>query len=101
MARQLRVQYPGAPYHVMNRGEARFESAEEPALQLVAEALHRRGWTEAELQKRRKGDRHKMPMAGRLRGETTMTLKWTAERLAMGSWTNVSNLLAARRQAKP
>ena len=36
----------------------------------------------------------------RLRRDTTMTLKWLAERLAMGSWTNVSNLLAARRRAK-
>jgi hypothetical protein len=27
-----------------------------------------------------------------------MTLKWLAERLAMGSWTHVSNLLAARRR---
>jgi hypothetical protein len=27
-----------------------------------------------------------------------MTLKWVAERLAMGSWSNVSNLLAATRK---
>jgi hypothetical protein len=33
-------------------------------------------------------------MAPRLRAETTMTLKWIAERLAMGSWINVSNLPA-------
>jgi hypothetical protein len=29
-----------------------------------------------------------------------MTLKWIAERLAMGSWNNVSNRLAALRQKK-
>jgi hypothetical protein len=37
-------------------------------------------------------------MAVRLRRETTMTLKWVAERLVMGSWSNVSNLLAVARK---
>ena len=32
-------------------------------------------------------------LARRLRQETTMSLKWIAERLHMGSWTYVSNLL--------
>jgi len=32
--------------------------------------------------------------------ETTMTLKWIAERLQMRSWTYVSNLLAADRHGK-
>ena len=31
--------------------------------------------------------------ARRLRRETTMTLKWIAQRLQMGSWTYVSNLV--------
>jgi hypothetical protein len=30
-----------------------------------------------------------------VRKETTMSLKWVAQHLAMGSWTHVSNLLAA------
>jgi hypothetical protein len=34
-------------------------------------------------------------MAARLRRETTMSLKWIAERLAMRSWTNVSKQVAA------
>jgi hypothetical protein len=29
-----------------------------------------------------------------------MTLKWIAEQLAMGSWNNVSNLIAAEKSAK-
>jgi len=29
----------------------------------------------------------------RLRQETTMSLKWIAQRLQMGSWTYISNLL--------
>ena len=81
-------------------GEECRESDEEKGLRLVAEELKRRGWAEAELPKRRKGDKEKVKMAQRLRSETTMTLSWIAERLAMGSWTNVSNLLSARRRAK-
>ena len=104
MARKLRVQYPGAVYHVLNRGDRRepkrHESEEAKAEDLLAAELKRRGWTRRDLQTRRKGDKEKVAMAGRLRRESTMTLKWLAERLAMGSWTNVSNLLAARRRAK-
>jgi hypothetical protein len=57
-------------------------------------------WTEAQLRARRKGDKHKVKMARRLRAETTMTVQWVAERLVMGSWTDVSNLLAADRKAR-
>jgi hypothetical protein len=35
----------------------------------------------------------KVELARRLRKETTMSLKWIAEQLEMGSWTYVSNLL--------
>ena len=51
------------------------------------------GWTEKELSRRRKGDKGKVMLARQLRAETTMTLGWIAERLRMGSWTYVSNLL--------
>jgi len=143
MARKLRVEYPGALYHVMNRGDHREpvfrddrdrqcfvetlgeacqktgwqvhaylakmgerrganhygeecrETAEAKAERIVAEELRGRGWSEAELGARAKGDKEKVAVAVRLRGETTMTLKWVAKRLAMGSWSNVSNLLAA------
>ena len=40
-----------------------------------------------------KGDKEKVALARRLRAETTMTLRWIADRLQMGSWTYVSNLL--------
>ena len=36
-------------------------------------------------------------VARRLRGESAMTLRWIADRLQMGSWTYVSNLLHAKR----
>jgi len=35
-------------------------------------------------------------LARRLRQETTINLKWIAQRLQMGSWTHVSNLLNAK-----
>ena len=42
-----------------------------------------------------KGDKHKVQMAIPLRRETTMSLERVAQRLAMGSWTHVSNLPGA------
>jgi len=40
----------------------------------------------------------KARIALRLRRETTMTLKWMAEQLAMGTWANVARRLY---EAKP
>jgi len=61
IARKLRVQYPGAIYHVMNRGDGR-----EPIFQ-------------------DDHDRRRSLQTRRLRGETTMTLDWIAGRLNMGA----------------
>lgn len=80
-------------------GEECWESEETKALDLLGSELKRRGWTQADLAARSKSEPQKVAMARRLRRETTMTLKWIAERLAMGSWSNVSNLLALA--AKP
>jgi hypothetical protein len=79
-------------------GEEVYESEVAKAERIVAEELRRRGWGEAELRGRPKGDKGKVAMAVRLRRETTMTLKWVAERLAMGCWSHVSNLLAVARK---
>jgi hypothetical protein len=57
------------------------------------EELRRGGVKEEQLPAMRKGDKLKVSLARRLRRETTMTLKWIARRLHMGSWTYVSNLL--------
>ena len=75
-------------------GEERFETDEAKALRIMADELRRRGWDEEALRRRSKSSRDKVKIAARLRRETTMTLKWIAERLAMGTWNNVSNLLA-------
>ena len=79
-------------------GAERQESGEAKAEQIVAEDLGRRKWEETNLVKRRKGDREKVKIALRLRRESIMTLKWIAQRLHMGSWTHVSNCLAAIRK---
>ena len=64
---------------------------------MVQEDLQRLGWPETDLRARPKGHRGKVPVARRLRQETTMSLKWIAARLQMGSWTYVSNLLNEKR----
>jgi REP element-mobilizing transposase RayT len=79
-------------------GSQRRETAEEKGGRIVAEELDARGWSEAELARRRKGDAEKVGMAQRLRRETSVTLKWIAARLRMGSWSHVSNLLSAARK---
>jgi len=75
----------------------RQESGEAKARGIVATELKRLGWAPVELKRRRKGDPGKIRIAGRLRAETTMTLKWIAAELQMGAWTYVSNLLSERR----
>jgi hypothetical protein len=50
------------------------------------------------LSERPKGDKAKVKLARQLREQTTMTLRWIADRLQMGSWTYVSNLLREQRQ---
>jgi REP element-mobilizing transposase RayT len=86
------------PSHHSSR---RYETQEEKAAKIVKEELQQIGWTKADLTRRPKGAKEKIAVAQRLRTETTMTLKWIASRLEMGTWTNVSNLLGARaRNAK-
>ncbi len=79
-------------------GEELRESATEKAERLAREGLRKRGWTEAELAKRPKGDGAKLELAIRLRRETTMPLKWIAERLRMGTGASLSNRLSERRR---
>ncbi|HWW01194.1 MAG TPA: hypothetical protein VNZ64_15975 [Candidatus Acidoferrum sp.] len=68
------------------------------AERLVEAKLRRRHWSEAGLARRRMGDPEKVKMAWRLRQESTMTLKWIAQRLEMGTWTYVSNCLVQKRK---
>ena len=76
------------------------ESATGKAERLVGEGLTKLGWTEADLAERKKGDRAKLGLAMTLRAGTTMTLKWIAARLRMGTGASLSNLLSARRRIR-
>ncbi len=67
------------------------------AERMVRLGMKELGWDEPELAGRRKGDPDKVKLAGRVRQETTMSLQWNANRLKMGSWTYLSNLLGVER----
>ena len=81
-------------------GEERRERDKAKAGRLVAEGLARLGWKESDLALHRKGDANKVSLAAQLRRETTMSLKWIASQLHMGSWTYVSNLLSQTKYKK-
>lgn len=66
-------------------GEQRLETAQSKAERIIREELRRLGWKEGELATRRKNDPVKLAIAGRLRKETTLTIKSIAERVHLGS----------------
>jgi hypothetical protein len=79
-------------------GEERAETAVAVAEFIIAEELKRGRWQEADLKTRPKGDSVKVALAARLRAETTMTVGWIAERLAMGTRGYLNHLLYRRRK---
>ena len=84
-----------------HQARERMETEEEKGERIVMQELKRQGKSEGDLSLLRKGDAMKVEIAQRLRKETTMSLKWIAARLQMGSWTHVSNRLynAGRRNS--
>ena len=82
-------------------GAQRQETGLQKAERMVREEIERLGWDEDQLRAHRKGHRAKVLLARRLRQETTMSLKWIAQRLQMGSWTYVSNLLNEPPETQP
>jgi hypothetical protein len=74
--------------------------AEALAELIIAEELKLGRWQEADLKTRPKGDSVKVALAARLRAETTMTVGWIAERLAMGTRGYLNHLLYRRRKLK-
>ena len=107
MPRPLRIEYPGALYHIMSRGERlgraghkhelareRGETDTQRAERLVSEWLSSTGWTETNLVRRTKGDAGKVELARLLRQHTPMSRQWIADRLRMGSASNVTKLTA-------
>ena len=78
-------------YHT---GEERRESAQAKAERIIQAELKQRRWQAGDLARQRKGDPIKVKLAGRLRQETTVTIKWIAEQLHIGSWKHVNHLLS-------
>ncbi len=78
-------------------GEELDESAEQKAQRLLEQMLRKAGWTEVDLEKRRKGEKAKVQMARRLRTETTMSWKWIAQQLRMGHWRSAANAVRSVR----
>ncbi len=76
-----------------NYGAERHETDLHKAERIVKQEMERLGWPENELRRRRKADKTKVALARQLRNETTMSLQRIADRLHMGSWTYVSNLV--------
>ena len=74
-------------------GTERQETEQEKAERIIREELGAGPGSEAELKKRPKGDLEKLRVAARLRSETTVTVKWVAERLAMGAPSYLHNRL--------
>ncbi len=77
-----------------HRADARRETTEEKARRILREELDALGWNGAALAQHPKGDARKVRIARRVRAETTVTLKWIAEHLQMGTWTHVANRLS-------
>ena len=80
-------------------GEERRETEEAWAGQVLADELKRRHLTALDLAQRLKSDPQKLKIAGRLRGETTMTLQWIAKGLTMGTAGSLANLLRGARES--
>jgi REP element-mobilizing transposase RayT len=76
-----------------HQARERSETDEQRAEAIISARLKKLAWGKADLSARRKSDAEKVALARALRSQTTMSLKWIARRLEMGSWTHVSNLL--------
>jgi REP element-mobilizing transposase RayT len=81
-------------------GEEIQEASEAKAARIIDEELRRAVWSEADLKLRKKGHPSKIRMALRLRAETTVTLRWIATRLRMGSLGHLSHLLYWQQRAE-
>ena len=82
-------------------GGQRQETELQKAERLLKAELEKLGWQEQALTMVSKAHPVKVQLAKFLRKESTMSLKWIAERLQMGSWTYVSNLLNAKSNTQP
>ena len=134
MPRTMRLEYPGAIYHVMDRGDRREDIFvndvdRQDFLKTLAEACQKTGWqVHAYCLMRNhfhlvvetpnadlvvgmrwflsaytiplyKNDPGKLAVAARVRKETTLPVKWIAERLQMGTSKSLKPMLLHWTQA--
>ena len=78
----------------------RSESDEELAERIVRAGMKELDWEEKGVRWRPKSDPGKISLARELRRRTSIDLKWTAQRLEMGSWSHVYKLVAIAKSAK-
>ena len=71
---------------------------EEKARRIIADELAKMNWEEADFGRRRKGDVGKVSIARRLRQETTVSKRWIAKQLLMGSVSNMTFCLKRGRK---
>ena len=69
------------------------ETSEKKAECILTEELARRGWEPQRLEQLRKADPEKLKIAGRLRAQTSVSLKWIAQHLNMGAPAYLGNCL--------
>jgi len=81
-------------------GEVLRKAQHMQASELLIKLLHKEGITGEDLKSMPKGNPLKIELAMEIRKRTTMSLKWIAEHLHMGTWTYVSNLLSLQRTHK-
>jgi putative transposase len=77
------------------------ETNEKKAERILSEELNGRGWQAQQLGELPKADPEKLKIAQRLRTETSVSLKWIAERLSMGAPAYLGNCLRIARPPKP
>jgi hypothetical protein len=90
MARPIRVEYPGAVYHVMARGNHDPGRAE----RMVGWGLRKLGMGTRELEAPPKGQIEKHVLAWWPHGRTTATRRWIAEELRMGYESRLSRAVS-------
>lgn len=77
--------------------QIRQENERERAQRLISERLAAVGWDRARLRKECKGHPIKVRIAREIRNQSTMSMKWIASELSIGSWTHLNHLLRRQR----
>jgi hypothetical protein len=77
------------------------ESGAAKAKRLIAEALRTEGMMEARIASWRKRHPFKAKLAAQLQAETTVTVSWIAQRLAMGTRGHLAHLLYRPERTRP